>query len=137
LEDGLNARYKFAEGNRLGNVPIRASLEGPRFIGVAIADRQHQNGGSPGLLMNLPAGLDPAHAGHLDVEQDNVEMFSAQGCQSMLSRRGFRDLESKGRERSPEHATERRFIVHHQDFRFFNFHLYLIVNKPTHGKEYA
>jgi hypothetical protein len=76
LKGRLNACYQFAEGNRLGNVPIRASLEGPRFIGIAIADRQHQNGGSSGLLMNLPAGLDPAHAGHLDIQKDNVEMVS-------------------------------------------------------------
>src|SRR5271167_5173327 len=68
---GAHAGEEFFDAKGLYDIVVGASVEGEHFVALGVAYREHDDG-SAGKAANFAAGFDAAHAGHVDVQQDQV-----------------------------------------------------------------
>ena len=71
---GADVREQHLGFERLGQVAVGAGVEPLDRVGRLAAGRQQHDGqvGGPGVLAQPPQRLEPVHAGHHDVEEDEV-----------------------------------------------------------------
>src|SRR6266550_1704393 len=71
-KDSLYPGQQFANRKRLGDVVVRSQLEAHHFVHFLSARGQHDDGNGCALGLELFADIQAAHAGHHDVEDDQV-----------------------------------------------------------------
>src|ERR1700756_3419642 len=74
---GTKARDKFPQLEGLGDVIIGAGVQCLDFTILAFLDGQHDDGKTRCALAHQSANFDSSDAGHVDVEQHDIELRSA------------------------------------------------------------
>ena len=93
LELGAHPRVNHREVERLGDVVVRAQLEGPDHILVAVARSRHDDRqlGERARAAQLGEHLEAVHPGHHHVEEHEIEGLGGDQRQGGGSVRGDRD----------------------------------------------
>ena len=105
---GANARDEFANAEGLGDVVVGAQFKRLHFFLFAFADSDHENGQAGREGADAAQGFNAADAGHVDVEQDHVDVAGVEQLQSFFAARGFSDLEAEFNERRAQGSADGR-----------------------------
>jgi len=76
---------QFSQLERLGDVVVRAGFQAANFVFIEIPHGDHQYAGVRRGLSNSPTGLNASHAGHIDVQQNEIERLSLNNCESFFA----------------------------------------------------
>ena len=108
----------FLQMERLGDIVVAAGLEGPDLVGHVFqrTDENHRDIAQPQVGAQAPAGLEPIHAGHHHVEQDQVGRTAAGKLQAFGTAGGKADFVVVG-QGGAEHFDVVRMVVDDQDTR--------------------
>ena len=98
-----------AEG--LGDIVVGAQFQRLHLILFRVAHREHEDGQPGRQGAHAAQRLDAADAGHIHVEQDNVEAAGAQHLQSLFAARGLHHLKAEFDQRRAQRPADGRFIV--------------------------
>ena len=117
LEGALDADLEFVEGARLRDVVERADADGlDRGVDRAVPGQHHDLARRMAIAQRLQH-LQPADAGQLEVEQDDLRLGLRAHGQRLLAARGRADVVARARQLGRHHGPERRVIVHEQEQR--------------------
>ena len=126
-DGGADARDQFANAEGLGDVVVGAEFERLHLFFFAFANGDHQNRQAGSKSADAAQGLNAADAGHVDVEQDHVDVAGVQQLQRFFAARRFSDLKAEFNERRAQGSADGRFVVDdknangrlvHDDFLF-------------------
>src|SRR5438270_1275801 len=81
-KDSLHPGQQFANRKWLGDVVVRSQLEANYFVYFLSARGQHDDGNGCALGLELFAHIQAAHAGHHDVEDDQVGLLRNRAFQA-------------------------------------------------------
>jgi hypothetical protein len=108
---GADAGDELADAEGLGDVVIRALLKRGNLFFFGVTDGDHEHGQARGEGADAAQGFNAADAGHVDIEQDNVNGRGVKELQRLFTARGFKDLEAQLSERWPQGAANGGFII--------------------------
>ena len=75
---------EFSQLERFGDVVVRAGFQPANFVFIEIPHGDHEYAGVRRGLSNSPTGLNASHAGHIDVQQNEIERLSLNHCESFF-----------------------------------------------------
>ncbi len=108
---GADAGDQFASAEGLGDIVVGAQFERLDLLLFAVAHGKHENGQAGGEGTDAAQGFNAADAGHIDIEQDDVEAPGAQHLQSLFAARCLDHLKAELDQRRPQRSADGRFIV--------------------------
>ena len=80
-------------------------------------DENDRNGLRARVAFQLPAGLEPVEARHVDVQENQVRFSRPGDFQGAVAAGGHQHLVALGLKRLPEQMQVGRNIIHHEDGR--------------------
>ncbi len=113
-ERGANARQQFSDGKRFYDVIVRPRIQGDDFVSFGVADRYHDD--RPLVRQaNLAAGLQPAHTGHVDIQENQIGALPDDHVDGLRAVLCLQDLVAVTGKRGSQDATDLRFVVDHEN----------------------
>ncbi len=116
LQGYAHPRQQLFDAKRLGQIIIRALVQGQHLVAFAVAHRQH-NDRRLGPLAQLFAHGEPIHIRQAQVEDDHVRRLGRRQGQALVAPAGDSHLELPGGQDRAQGALDLRLIVDDQDVR--------------------
>ncbi|MNJ31208.1 hypothetical protein D3C77_258350 [compost metagenome] len=115
----LDPRHQDDVVQRLGQEIVGPRLQPLDTVVSAIQRRHQHNGNMPGVgrRLDAPTGLEPVHAGHHHVQQNQVGLFRARQADGADAVMAGEDVVVFERQLGLEQAHIRLDVVDHQDSR--------------------
>ena len=117
LQSPLHAECELGQAERLQDVIERANAHCVNGQGEVLAGGEHQNANSGVRANNFRQQLQPAHSGHADVGEHQLELSLGQGLQGRGPVVGQSHLVSLLPEMLTQQSADWRFVVYDQDAR--------------------
>ena len=112
-EGGPNAGEEFVEAERLGEVIIGAGIESFNFVSLRIANRDDDDGNIPARAHGA-AGFNSPHAGHIQIENHDIDRLLAQNIESLFAILRFEDTSALSAEAGTQHTADLWFVINKQ-----------------------
>ena len=109
-----DACQEFAHCEGFYDVIVGPGIEGENLVLLRISDGDHDDRTSEGQS-NLAACLQPAHAGHVHIQQNQSGVLAHNHFDGFLSVLRQYDVIAVTRKRGSQDATNLRLVVHHED----------------------
>ena len=118
---GVDASKQFANRKRLSDVIVGAQFQSHDLVYFLSSRGQHDDRDRRPLALELFANIQPAHAGHHHVENDQVRRLAECALQACNAIRGRNDLVALELEVVAQPRHHIRFVFDNQDSRHIRF----------------
>jgi hypothetical protein len=106
---------QFSELERLSDVVVRAGFQAADFVFIEIPHGDHEYAGVRRGLSDSPTGFDASDAGHIDVQQNEIERLRLDNCESFFSVARFLNGKTARGQGSSQGFAEGGFVVNNED----------------------